>query len=223
MKTILETIQSALRAASAGAPERRFVTRKIELRAGDAATDPRMVRGYAAVFGSKSENLGTEDYPFFEIMEPGAFDDVLADDVRALFNHDENLILARSAGGKGTLRIFQDDTGLGYEFAAPDTSYARDLVVSLDRGDVDQSSFAFRLKPDGDRWVEESGIVTRTIKRGGIARLYDVSPVTYPAYADTEAHGLRSLRGLPKPAPIAAFSSITIRRHRLALAEAEGK
>lgn len=181
--------------------ERRFLTQPVELRAA-ADGKPALVRGYAAKFNSRSDNLGGESYPFFEVIAPGAFDDVLADDVRALFNHDANLILARSRAGKGTLRLFVDETGLGYEFE-PDIeqSYARDLVRALARGDVDQSSFAFSVASEGDKWVEEDGIVTRTIKKVG--RLFDVSPVTYPAYPDASV-ALRSLdqfRKAHQPAP----------------------
>jgi len=175
--------------------ERRFLTQPVELRAEDGK--PAVVRGYAAKFNSLSEDLGG----FVEMIMPGAFDDVLGDDVRALFNHDANFILARSRAGKGTLRLFIDETGLGYEFEAPDTQAGRDLLVSLRRGDVDQSSFAFRVAKDGDKWVEENGVVTRTIKK--VSRLYDVSPVTYPAYADTAVavRGLEEFRKAHQPAP----------------------
>lgn len=145
------------------------------------------LRGYAAKFGVLSENLGG----FRETIAAGAFADVLQDDVRALFNHDPNIILGRTQAG--TARVFQDDTGLGYEVDLPDTPQARSLVTSIERGDVSQSSFAFRVaRPDGDEWVEDeaTGAITRTIKK--FARLYDVSPVTYPAYPDATI-GMRAL------------------------------
>jgi uncharacterized protein len=170
-------------------PERRFLSDPVEFRAGGEGAEPQ-IRGYAALYNSRSENLGGKEHPFYEVIEPGAFDEVLKDDVRALFNHDANLILARSRGGKGTLRLFTDERGLGYEFTPADTSAGRDLRVSVERGDVDQSSFAFTVAEDGDKWVEEGGVITRTIKK--VARLFDVSPVTYPAYPDT-AVALRSL------------------------------
>lgn len=183
--------------------ERRFHTGAVELRATEGKGNT--VRGYAAVFGKRSSNLGSNNYQFYEIIQPGAFDDVLKDDVRALFNHDANLILARSKGGKGTLTIGADETGLWYEFAPPDTNAGRDLAESLKRGDVDQSSFAFSLTKDGQIWEEKTegdrSVVVRTIKK--VARLYDVSPVTYPAYPDASV-ALRSLeefRQESKPAP----------------------
>lgn len=166
--------------------ERRFHRGAIEIRSSDDGAK-KTIRGYAAVFGVMSENLGDDKYRFFETIERGAFDNVLKDDVRALFNHDANLILARSKNGEGTLKIGADDVGLWYELE-PDQeqSYARDLMRALSRGDVDQSSFAFSLSKDGQVWEskDENGVSTvkRTIR--SVSRLYDVSPVTYPAYPD---------------------------------------
>lgn len=187
--------------------ERRFTSGAVELRAAADGAAAKIVRGYAAMFGKRSSNLGTENYQFYETIERGAFDDVLKDDVRALFNHDSNLILARAREGKGTLTLGADDTGLWYEFE-PDAeqTYARDLVRSLARGDVDQSSFAFSLLQEGQAWEEKTDggktIVNRTIKK--ISRLYDVSPVTYPAYPDATV-ALRTLEefraGQTPPAP----------------------
>jgi len=181
--------------------ERRYTAGAVELRAeGDGGV--RKVRGYAAVFGKRSSNLGFGNYEFYEIIERGAFDDALKDDVRALFNHDPNLILARSKAGEGTLAIGADDTGLWYEFTPPDTNAGRDLVESLKRGDVDQSSFAFSLVKSGQTWEEtregEKTVVIRTIKK--IQRLYDVSPVTYPAYPDASV-ALRTFEDFQRTRP----------------------
>lgn len=179
--------------------ESRFLSASVELRA--AATDePQKVFGYAAKFNSRSENLGGDNYQFFEIIEPGAFDDVLNDDVRALLNHESSAILARSKAGKGSLKIGTDDTGLWYEFEAPDTQIGRDLITSIQRGDIDQSSFSFTVRAEGQKWVETKDgdgptVFTRTISK--ISRLYDVSPVTYPAYPDATV-ALRSLDAFQK-------------------------
>lgn len=196
--------------------ERRFTTGKVELRAaadGKSST----IRGYAAVFDSPSENLGG----FIEVIAKGAFDDVLKDDVRALFNHDANLILGRTKSGTCTIGV--DDTGLFYEITPADTQTARDLVVSLQRGDVDQSSFAFAVKREGQEWKDSPDnptMMIRTIIK--VAKLYDVSPVTYPAYPDTEASArtlqeARSWKAETAPKPSAAEQ----RARQLALAEAE--
>lgn len=181
--------------AKTNLPERetRFLTGQLEFRAAAETEKPR-VRGYAAKFNVESERLGD----FVETIAPGAFDDVLQDDVRALFNHDPNLILARSKAGEGSLKIGADETGLFYEFELPDTQVGRDLAESLKRGDIDQSSFSFTVKEQ--RWIEpeadaEPRIAKRVIEKVG--RLYDVSPVTYPAYPDATV-ALRSLQEFRK-------------------------
>lgn len=159
--------------------ERRFTPGNVELR-DNGAGKPKTIRGYAALYESRSENLGG----FVEVIQRGAFDSVTSDDVRALFNHDANLILGRSKSG--TLRIGTDERGLWYEVDADENqTYVRDLMIAMSRGDVDQSSFAFSVQREGQKWDESSGQTVRTITK--VARLYDVSPVTYPAYADTEA------------------------------------
>ncbi|QXE85979.1 HK97 family phage prohead protease [Geomonas nitrogeniifigens] len=166
--------------------ERRAVT--LELRAGGSAAAP-MIRGHAALFNSPSELLcGC----FREIILPGAFTDALAtSDVRALFNHDPNMILGRTAAG--TLRLKEDETGLAIEIDPPDTTCGRDLQISMKRGDVNQMSFGFTIAEDGDEWTRDpdgTGNWTRTISK--VERLYDVSPVTYPAYPETDC-AVRSL------------------------------
>lgn len=185
--------------------ERRFTTGSVERRQTEVEEMTRLVRGYAAKFNTRSENLGTDKTQFFETILPGAFDDVLLDDVRCLFNHDANLILARSKAGKGSLRIGVDSTGLWYEFESPDTQTGEDLLESLSRGDVDQSSFAFTVAKDGQEWKQvkngESIVNERTIKK--VSKLYDVSPVTYPAYADTSV----ALRNMPEPVSDPDFSA----------------
>lgn len=173
--------------------ERRFITFetsgvKIEKRKdGDIEID--VLAGYAAVFFDGSD--GTRFSPwkdFEERIDEGAFADVLLDDVRGLFNHDANLILGRTKSN--TLRLFEDKKGLRYEIDLPDTQTAKDLSISVSRGDVSGSSFAFTV--DTEEWSEEGDVFIRTIKK--MKRLLDVSPVTYPAYTGTSV----SERGLEK-------------------------
>ena len=134
------------------------------------------VVGHASVYNTMSEDLGG----FREIIAPGAFDNVLENDVRALINHDGNLILARTTSG--TLALSTDEKGLRYEFEMPETSYGKDLAVSMKRGDITQSSFAFTVADDS--WDTRDGMDVRTINK--VKRLFDVSPVTYPAYPDAD-------------------------------------
>ena len=134
-----------------------------------------VVIGHAAVFNSLSEDLGG----FREKIQPGAFDDVLKDDVRAYFNHDPNFLLGRTSAG--TLRISVDEQGLRYELDVPNTTAGRDLKENMRLGNITQSSFAFTIGKDGDAWERaENGADIRTIKK--VKRLYDVSPVSLPAY-----------------------------------------
>lgn len=151
---------------------------KIEMR--EDGKQP-VIIGYAAKFNTRSNNLGG----FVEVIAPGAFDGVLEDDVRGLFNHDRGIVLGRTTSG--TLKLEQDEAGLRYEIIPPDTQTVRDLVLEpMKRKDITQSSFAFRLPSDGYRWDEDDdGVYVRTITR--VSKLLDVSPVTYPAYNDTEA------------------------------------
>ncbi|MBF8694909.1 HK97 family phage prohead protease [Pseudomonas fulva] len=142
-----------------------------------------VITGYAAVFNQRSDLLAGGS--FVEIIAPGAFDDVLAQDTRALFNHDPTYLLGRTASG--TLRLAVDERGLSYEIDTPNTQTIRDLVVEpLRRGDMSGSSFAMRVAKGGDSWHEEKdGLIVRTIYK--IAELRDVGPVAFPAYPDSSA------------------------------------
>jgi uncharacterized protein len=170
------------------------------------------IKGVAAVFNSLSDNLGA----FREQITPGAFRTALINaDVRALFNHDPNMILGRTKSK--TLRLAETDSGLEYECDMPDTSYARDLMACMQRGDISQCSFGFSVKDGGDKWERDnvSGEWLRTILADGIEKLYDVSPVTYPAYAQTEC-ALRSLDKI-KAAEVPTFNDIAIRKMKIDL------
>tara|TARA_Y100001938_G_scaffold145300_1_gene221635 strand:+ start:236 stop:1687 length:1452 start_codon:yes stop_codon:yes gene_type:complete len=136
-----------------------------------------VVVGHAAVFNTLSEDLGG----FREKILPNAFDDVLNNDVRAYFNHDPNFLLGRTSAG--TLRLSVDEKGLKYELDVPDTTAGRDLKENMRLGNITQSSFAFTLDQDGDSWERgEDGMDLRIIHK--VNRLYDVSPVSLPAYPD---------------------------------------
>jgi HK97 family phage prohead protease len=169
--------------------ERRFIP-ATEIRvAGDDAAP--VIEGYAALFNSDSQDLGG----FIERIAPGAFKAAIGkSDIRALFNHDANYVLGRKAAG--TLDVTEDAKGLAIRNTPPDTQWARDLLVSMKRGDITQMSFAFRT--EDDEWGKKDGIVYRTIKK--VAELLDVSPVTYPAYTDTTV-AARSLGEWAKQQP----------------------
>lgn len=176
-----------------GRERRRVPVGKVEIR--DAADGSYTFEGHAAVFDELSEDLGFGFGEFREVIKRGAFKNVLKDDVRFLFNHNPDLVLARTTSG--TLKLSEDPTGLKSVADVAPTSYAQDLRILLDRGDVSQMSFAFRIGEAGaDEWYEdEDGNVTRTILRVG--ELFDVSAVTYPAYPQTDA-GTRALHKLER-------------------------
>lgn len=144
-----------------------------------------VIEGHAAVFNQLSEFLGF-GFEFQEIILPGAFQDVLDNDVRALFNHDDNMVLGRTTNG--TLQLSEDEKGLFVRIFPPNTQLGRDLIKSIRRKDITQMSFAFTIDMDGDVWMkdEETGNVIRMIKR--VKQLYDVSPVTFPAYPQTDVN-----------------------------------
>jgi len=141
--------------------------------------DGNKLEGYAAVFNKWSEDLGF----FREKIKRGAFKKTLEDgaDVRALINHDPNLIIGRAANG--TLELEEDKRGLKYLVSLPDTSYARDLKESVKRGDITQNSFGFVTMKDSWEQGEGKELDERTLIE---VKLLDVSPVTFPAYPQTD-------------------------------------
>lgn len=157
-----------------------------EMRVASGSNQEPVIEGYAAVFGVFSQDLGS----FKEIIQRGAFaESIQEDDIRALFNHDPNYVLGRNKSG--SLELVEDDKGLRIKITPPDTQWAKDLVTSIKRGDVDQMSFAFETITDN--WRQEEGQTVRELIK---ARLYDVSPVTYPAYLQTSVSARSAFAGL---------------------------
>ena len=145
--------------------------------------------GHAAVFDSPTW-IGSASWGFEEVIARGAFTKSIAEsDVRFLHNHDSNWLLARTAAG--TARLAEDAVGLAVDAELAPTTQGRDIEVLLERGDLTQMSFGFRIIKQTWEWIErddETSYERRTIQE---AALYDVSTVAYPAYDDTDA-GLRS-------------------------------
>lgn len=159
-----------LRVATSGDPEKK---------------DELVITGYAALFDSRSEDLGG----FVEEIDRGAFAEALNRDdldVRFLINHDSNLVLARTRSG--TLELTEDQRGLRIYARVAPYSYAEDLRIAIERGDVDQMSFAFTTEEDS--WSKtEDGANLRRVQR--VKDLFDVSVVTYPAYPETKTEVLQ--------------------------------
>lgn len=171
--------------------ERRFTSHQRPVVAARADGKEKTFAGYAAVF-YRAADKGTEYRLWDDMVErimPGVFDSALREshDARGLFNHDPSHVLGRVSAK--TLRLSVDAIGLRYEIDAPDTQVARDLAVSMERGDVTGSSFAFVARKVA--WIEEGKLLIREVHD---LELYDVSPVTYPAYDATTAD-LRAVMG----------------------------
>jgi HK97 family phage prohead protease len=159
---------------------RTFTVRDVEAR--QAADGTMRLAGYAAVFDDPSVPL-----PFVERIAPGAFRKTLSEtpDVRLLINH-EGLPLARTKNG--TLTLTEDSRGLYMDAEIADTSEGRDLYKLVERGDVDQMSFAFRVIRQ--KWSEDRSM--RTLIELSLAD-GDVSIVTYPAYPTTTVEAREKL------------------------------
>ncbi len=136
--------------------------------------------GYAAIFDKLSVNFGG----WKEKIQPGAFDEVLKSkpDVRALMNHNSDLLLARTRNK--TLRLYSDAMGLLYyaDLIGGD-ALGEAVARRVERQDLSGNSFSFI--PKKDKWIlaEPGGIDTRILLE--VAELFDVGPVTFPAFPDT--------------------------------------
>lgn len=160
--------------------ERRYITGDFELRAKDDGK--KMLRGYALKFGVPYD-MGW----FTEEISREALQDADLSDVRILLNHDPNIILGRTTAG--TARIAIDDIGLYYEADLPESPNGENVRIALERGDISQSSWGFELKygqnDTPDEWTRKEGKDYRVIRK--VHRVFDASPVTFPANPDTTA------------------------------------
>lgn len=157
--------------------QERRVFAEVELRAAaDGESGPGTLFGYAAKFNKDSLDLGW----FIERIRPGAFKNALkTSDVRALVNHDPNQLLGRTPD---TLRLDENKIGLSFEIDLPDTQAGNDIAESVKRGDINGCSFAFTTEKDEWEYTDE-GPDRREIVE--VKELFDIGPVTYPAYPDT--------------------------------------
>lgn len=145
-----------------------FLTREEE--------DQKYIEGYFAVFNSKYDIAPG----LSESIAPGAFDNTLAGDIRALINHDTTLVLGRTKAR--TLELKTDSRGLwGRIQINPNDQDAMNLYERVKRGDVDQCSFGFDIVSE-ETDFESSDEIHWTITE---VRLYEVSCCTFPAYEET--------------------------------------
>ena len=171
--------------------ERRYFATSMHFEERGGVTDENTIVGHASVFNKDSEDFGG----WIERVAPGAFDDVLEDDAIAAFNHDPSLVFGRN--GKN-VKLTVDETGLKYVVKLPDTTLARDLRQLIKDEIISQSSFAFTVKDQQWEHFKNKPSIRTIVK---INRLYDVAPVTYPAYPDTTV-AARSLEEVKKDLPV---------------------
>ena len=184
-----------------------------EVRAEGEPAKP-VIKGYAAVYESLSEDLGG----FREKVAVGAFSRALKDsqDVVALVNHDENLVLGRTSAG--TLRLVSNQKGLLATIDPPETQASRDVQELIKRGDVQGMSFAFRVVRD--EWDLKQTPPIRTVLD---TDLFDVSVVTWPAYRATEVGmALRSLEDALAAVTVFPDAPAGLHERRQELAEMDG-
>ena len=171
---------------------RRYTTRAADpVRVEKRADGAKMITGYAAVF-YKPDDPGTRFMLWRDLEErimPGAFDRALKEcDPLALFNHDASRVLGRMSSG--TLRLSVDACGLRYDITPPDTATAAEVTALVERGDIRGSSFAFIPRTTKNSQEVRNGS-PYYISAVEDCDLYDVGPVTFPAYSGTDA-GVRS-------------------------------
>ncbi len=144
--------------------------------AAPAEAQTRTIVGHAALF-----NDPTEIYWFRETILPGAFTEAIGtSDIRALFNHDPNHLLGRTSSG--TLKVYEDERGLAIELTVPE--HRQDIIEMIERGDLTQMSFGFRVKEDKWTYNDDEQLDERVIIK--VEEIFDVSPVTFPAYRNTD-------------------------------------
>ena len=162
-----------------------------EYRSMEDGSESRKVAGCAVKFDSDSQDMG-----FIERILRGAITQDVIDnsDIYARMDHREDVVLARSNHGKGSLKLELREDGLYYEFDAPHTAHGDELLEHLKRGEIATSSFTFSLPMDDtacERWYKDGELLRRDISK--IDRIYDVSPVYKEAYPDTSV-ALRKMK-----------------------------
>jgi hypothetical protein len=165
----------------------------VELQAAGTNSSPSL-QGYAAVFDSKSQDLGG----FREIIRRGAFKRSLGSneiDPLALHSHLPHIVLGRKSAG--TLYLAEDERGLKFKIDLADTQTARELRVAVERGDIRGASFGFNTPPGGDSWNVVGGEAIRELRD---VTLFEISVTPAPAYTDTSV-AVRAFNARYSPPP----------------------
>jgi hypothetical protein len=168
-------------------PEKETRVLTGELRAVEHEDGRRSIEGYAIRFNEPSDDLGG----WVEYIAPDAVK--LDPDLRAFFDHDSSMVIGRSSAG--TLEAETTSDGVYMRAYPPDTQWARDLLVSMERGDINQMSFGFFANED--KWEKRDGVPVRTVLD---ADVFEVSVVALPAYPTTSAQARDRAAALEDPA-----------------------
>lgn len=167
-----------------------------ETRAADITADESeamTLTGTPIVFDTPT-TINTPDGAYTEVIAAGALDNADLTDSRLLWAHDDTRVpLARTPK---TLTFDVDSTGLHMTAQLPDTEAAKEVYEAVRRGDVSGMSFAFTVAPNGDTWSEDGS--TRTIT--AIQKVYEVSVVPYPAYAETSVEARAARQAVTRQA-----------------------
>ena len=151
---------------------------KVEMR---KVGESRKLVGTAIVYESESEDMG-----FIEVIERGAATEAIEkSDARALYGHNSDTLLPLGRMSAGTLDVTETRSGVDVEIDLPDTTFANDLAIAVERGDIQDMSFAFTVADDA--WETRDGKDYRIIKK--FDEIFDFSYVAYPAYQDTQTPG----------------------------------
>ena len=165
---------------------RTFTANHLTIRR-DVESGTRQLSGYAVAFNQPSQPL-----PFTEYISPHAFDDVDFSQVRLLYAHDFNNILARV--DSGTLSLKTDDKGLFFVADIPDTTLGNDVYTNVENGNIKGLSFNAQIDPNnGDTWEQGAdGKVIHTINH--FASLAEISLTPIPAYTETSVQVARDYK-----------------------------
>ncbi len=155
--------------------EKRII--KVELRASEKEGEPTKIIGMPIVYDRESEDMG-----FIEINKKGSAKKAIGrSDARALYGHNSDTLLPLGRQSAGTLRMKDTNKGVEIEIDPPDTQFARDLMLSIERGDISEMSYAFSISDD--TWETRGGKEYRIINE--IQEIFDISPVAFAAFNDT--------------------------------------
>lgn len=163
--------------------ERREIpVEAIELRA-EGDNGQRKIAGYGIVYNRKAK-IG-DDYE--EVIRPGAARKLLETkpDIKCALNHNRMYLFGRTKSG--TLELEENQSGVKYTANPPEAQWAKDAIASIERGDIDGSSFTFAVGPEGEKVTRQSdGTILREIFE--FSRIGEMGPVTDPAYISTTAN-----------------------------------